>query len=126
MAPEIRLQIYATFLKKPREFNRKIYLCFIDYAKAFDCVRHSKLWTAMREMGVPDHLIKLISNLYDNQQACVRTDKGDTDWFNIGQGVRQGCILSPALFNLYAEYIMRRALSDWIEVCLLEVAESAI
>ena len=100
-------------LEKTREFNRKIYLCFIDYAKAFDCVRHGRLWTAMREMGVPDHLIKLITNLYDSQQACVRTAKGDSDLFNIGQGVRQGCILSPALFNLYAEYIMRRALADW-------------
>ena len=100
-------------LEKSREFNRKVYFCFIDYAKAFDCVRHSKLWMALREMGVPNHLIKLISNLYDNQQACVHTDKGDSDWFGIGQGVRQGCILSPSLFNLYAEYIMRRALADW-------------
>ena len=99
-------------LEKTSEFNRKIYLC-IDYTKAFDCVRHSKLWIAMRELGVPEHLIKLISNLYDGQQACVRTEKGDSELFNIGQGVRQGCILSPTLFNLYAEYIMRRALADW-------------
>ena len=95
------------------EFNRKIYFCFIEYAKAFDCVGHSALWKALLEMGVPTHFVKLISNLYDNQQACVRTEKGDSDWFNIGQGVRQGCILSPTLFNLYAEYIMRRVLENW-------------
>ena len=71
------------------------------------------LWKALLEMGVPTHFVKLISNLYDNQQACVRTEKGDSDWFNIGQGVRQGCILSPTLFNLYAEYIMRRVLENW-------------
>lgn len=100
-------------LEKCTEFNRKIYFCFIDYAKAFDCVRHSELWKALLEMGVPAHIVKLIRNLYDNQQACVRTEKGDTDCFGIGQGVRQGCILSPTLFNLYAEYIMRRALADW-------------
>ena len=100
-------------LEKCTEFNRKIYFCFIDYAKAFDCVRHSALWKALLEMGVPTHFVKLISNLYDNQQACVRTEKGDSDWFNISQGVRQGCILSPTLFNLYAEYIMRRALENW-------------
>ena len=81
-------------LEKCTEFNRKIYFCFIDYAKAFDCDRHSALWKALLEMGVPTHFVKLISNLYDNQQACVRTEKGDSDWFNIGQGVRQGCILS--------------------------------
>ena len=100
-------------LEKCTEFNRKIYFCFIDYAKAFGCVRHSALWKALLEMGVPTHFVKLISNLYDNQQACVRTEKGDSDWFNIGQGVRQGCILSPTLFNLYAEYIMRRVLENW-------------
>ena len=100
-------------LEKCTEFNRKIYFCFIDYAKAFDCVRYSALWKALLEMGVPTHFVKLISNLYDNQQACVRTEKGDSDWFNISQGVRQGCILSPTLFNLYAEYIMRRVLENW-------------
>jgi hypothetical protein len=100
-------------MEKCLEFQRNIYMCFIDYAKAFDCVRHSALWTALHEMGIPAHLIHLIRNLYDGQAACVRTEKGNSDWFVLGQGVRQGCILSPSLFNLYAEFIMRRAMDGW-------------
>ena len=96
-------------IKKAREFQKNIYLCFIDYAKAFDCVDHNKLWKIPQEMGVPDHLTCLLRNLYAGQEATVRTVYGTTDWFQIGKGVCQGCILSPCLFNLYAEYIMRNA-----------------
>ena len=85
------------------------YFCFIDYAKAFDCVDHNKLWKILKEMGIPDHLTCLLRNLYAGQEATVRTGHGTTDWFQIGKGVHQGCILSPYLFNLYAEYIMRNA-----------------
>ena len=84
-------------------------LCFIDYAKAFDCMDHNKLWKILEEMEIPDHLTCLMRNLYTGQEATVRTRHGTTDWFKIGKGVRQGCILSPCLFNLYAEYIMRNA-----------------
>ena len=84
-----------------------IYFCFIDYAKAFDCGDHNKLWEILQEMRIPDHLTCLLRNLYAGQGATVRTGHGTTDWFQIGKGVRQGCILSPCLFNLYAEYIMR-------------------
>ena len=94
-------------IKKAREFQKNIYFCFIDYAKAFDCVDHNKLWKILREMGIPDHLTCLLRNLYAGQEATVRTGHGKTDWFQIGKGVGQGCILSPCLFNLYAEYIMR-------------------
>ena len=96
-------------MEKAREFQKNIYFCFIDYAKAFDCVDHNKLWKILREMGIPDHLTFLLRNLYAGQEATVRTGHGTTDWFHIGKGVRQGCILSPCLFNLYAEYIMRSA-----------------
>ena len=82
---------------------------FVDYAKAFDCVDHNKLWKILKEMGIPDHLTWLLRNLYAGQEITVRTGHGTTDWFQIGKGVRQGCILSPCLFNLYAEYIMRNA-----------------
>uniref|UniRef100_A0A8C0AH60 RNA-directed DNA polymerase n=1 Tax=Bos mutus grunniens TaxID=30521 RepID=A0A8C0AH60_BOSMU len=92
-----------------REFQKNIYFCFIDYAKAFDCVDHNKLWKILKEMGIPDHLTCLLRNLYAGQEATVRTGHGTTDWFQIGKGVHQGCILSPCLFNLYAEYIMRIA-----------------
>ena len=94
-------------MEKAREFQKNIYFCFIDYAKAFDCVDHNKLWKILKEMGIPDHLICLLRNLYAGQEATVRTGHGTTDWFQIGKGVHQGCILSPCLFNLYAEYIMR-------------------
>uniref|UniRef100_A0A4W2H801 Reverse transcriptase domain-containing protein n=1 Tax=Bos indicus x Bos taurus TaxID=30522 RepID=A0A4W2H801_BOBOX len=95
--------------EKAREFQKNIYFCFIDYAKAFDCVDHKKLWEILQEMGIPDHLTCLLRNLYAGQEATVRTGHGTTDWFQIGKGVCQGCILSPCLFNLYAEYIMRNA-----------------
>ena len=94
---------------KKQEFQKDIYFCFIDYAKAFDSVDHSKLWKILQEMGIPDHLTCLLRNLYADQEATVRTGHGTTDWFQIGKGVRQGCILSLCLFNLYAEYIMRNA-----------------
>ena len=94
-------------IKKAREFQKNI--CFIDYAKAFDCVDHNKLWKILKEMGIPDHLTCLLRNLYAGQEATVRTGHGTTHWFQIGKGVCQGCILSPCLFNLYAEYIMRNA-----------------
>jgi len=94
-------------MEKGREFQKSIYFCFIDHAKAFDCVDHNKLWNILQEMGIPDHLNCLLRNLYAGQEATVRTSHGTTDWFQIGKGVRQGCILSPCLFNLYAEYIMR-------------------
>ena len=96
-------------IKKAREFLKNIYFCFIDYAKAFDCVDHNKLWRILKEMGIPDHLTCLLRNLYAGQEATVRTGHGTTDWFQIGKGVRLGCILSPCLFSLYAEYIMRNA-----------------
>jgi len=94
-------------IEKAREFQKTIYFCFFDYAKAFDCVDHNKLWKILKEMGIPDHLICLLRNVYAGQEATVRTDHGTTDWFQIGKILRQGCILSPYLFNLYAEYIMR-------------------
>ena len=96
-------------LKKQESSRKNIYFCFIDYAKAFDCVDHNKLWEIVKEMGIPDHLTCLLRNLYAGQEAIVRTGHGTADWFQIGKGVRQGCILSPYLFNLYAEYIMRNA-----------------
>ena len=96
-------------IEKAREFQKNIYFCFIDYAKAFVCVDHNKLWKILQEMGIPDHLTCLLRNLYAGQEATVRTGHGTTDGFQIGKGVRQGCILSLCLFNLYAEYIMRNA-----------------
>ena len=99
--PEIKLPTPIGSQKK-QEFQKNIYFCFIDYAKAFDCVDHNKLWKILQEMGIPDHLICLLINLYAGQEATVRTGHGTTDWFQIGKGVRQGCILSPCLFNLYA------------------------
>ena len=95
--------------EKAREFQKNIYFCFIDYPKAWDCVDHNKLWKIRREMGIPDHLTCLLRNLYAGQEATVRTGHGTTDWFPIGKGVHQGYELSPCLFNLYAEYIMRNA-----------------
>ena len=92
-----------------QEFQKNIYFCFIDYAKAFDCVGHNKLWKILQEMGIPEHLTCLLRNLYAAQEATVRTGYGTADCFQIGKGVRQGCILSPCLFNFYAEYIMRNA-----------------
>ena len=94
-------------MEKAREFQKNMYFCFIDYAKAFDCVDHNKLWKILKQMGIPDHLICLLRNLFAGQEATVRTGHGTTDWFQIEKGVCQGCILSPCLFNLYAEDIMR-------------------
>ena len=96
-------------MEKAREFQENICFCFIDYAKAFDCVDHNKLWKILKEMGIPDHLTCLLKNLDAGQKATIRTGHGTTDWFQIGKGIPQGCILSPCLFNLYAEYIMRNA-----------------
>ena len=96
-------------IKKAREFQKNIYFCFTDYAKAFDCVDHNKLWKILQEMGTPDHLTCLLRNLYAGQEATVRTGHGTKDWVQIGKGVSKGCILSSCLFNLYAEYIMRNA-----------------
>ena len=94
-------------IKKAKEFQKNIYFCFIDYAKAFDCVDHNKLWKILKEMGIPDNLTCLLRDLYAGQEAPVRTGHGTTDWFQIGKGVHQ--VLSPCLFNFYAEYIMRNA-----------------
>ena len=100
-------------IKKGRKFQKSIYFCFMDYARVHgDSVDHHKLWKILKEMGIPDHLICLLRNLYAGQETTVRTGHGTTDWFQIGKGVRQGCILSPCLFNLYAEYIMR---NTWLE-----------
>ena len=100
-------------IKKAGEFQKNIYFCFIDYIKAFDCVDHNKLWKILKEMGILDHLTCLLRNLYADQETTVRTEHGTTDWFRIGKGVCQGCILSPCLFNLYVEYIMQNA--GWIK-----------
>ena len=99
-------------IEKAREFQKNFYLCFIDYAKAFDCVGHNKLWKALTEMGIPEHLTCLLSNLYAAQDTTVRTLYGTTDWFRIEKGVWKGCLLSPCLFNLYAEHIVRNARLD--------------
>ena len=94
-------------MEKAREFQKNIYFCFIDYVKTFACMNHNKLWKILQEMGIPDHLTCLLRNQYAGQEATVKTGHGTTDWFQIGKGVCQGCILPPCLFNLYAEYIMR-------------------
>ena len=107
--PEIKLPTSAGSWKKQESSRKSFYFCFIDYAKAFDCVDHNKLWKTQKEMRTPDHLTCLLRNLYAGQEATVRTGHGITDWFQIGKGVHQGCILSLCLFNFYAEYIMRNA-----------------
>ena len=96
-------------MEKAKEFQKNIYFCFIDYAKAFDCVDHNKLWKILREMRIPDHLTFLLRNLYAGQEATDRTGHGTTDWFQIGKRVHRGCLLAHCLFNFYAEYIMRKA-----------------
>ena len=96
-------------IKKAREFQKNIYFCFIDYAKAFDCVDHNKLWKILKETKIPGHLTGCLRNLYAGQEETVRPGHGTTDWFQIGKRVHQGCILSPCLFNFCAEYIMRNA-----------------
>ena len=100
--PEIKLSTSAGSLKKLESSRKTCYFCFIDYAKAFDCVDHNQLWKILKEMGLPDHLTCLLRNLYAGHEATVRTGHG-TDWLQIGKGVRQGCILSPCLLNFYAE-----------------------
>ena len=108
--PDIKLPTSTGSLKKHESSKKKkISFCFIDYTKAFDCVDHHKLWKILQEMGIPDHLTCLLRNLYASQEATVRTGHGTAYWFQIGKGVCQGCILSPCLFNFYAEYIMRNA-----------------
>ena len=107
--PEIKLSTSAVLSKKARDYQKNIYFCFIDYDKDFDCVGHNKLWKILQKMGILDHLTCLPRNLYAGQEATVRTRHGTTDWFQIGKGVHQGCILSPCLFNLYAEYNMQNA-----------------
>ena len=110
--PEIKLPT-STGSSKKQEFQKNIYFCFIDYAKAFDCVDHNKLWKILQKMGIPAHLTCLLRILYAGQEATVRTGLGTTDnWFQIGKGVRQGCRLSPCLFNLYADYIIWNARLD--------------
>ena len=109
--PEIKLPTSAGSSKK-QEFQKNIYFCFIDYAKAFDCVDHNKLWKILKEMGIPYHLTCLLRNLYAGQEGTVRTGHGTTDWFQIGKGVHQGCILSPCLFNFYAEYMRNAGLEE--------------
>ena len=99
-------------MEKARKFQKNIYFCFIDYAKAFDCVDHNKSWKILKQMGIRDHLTCLLRNLYAGKEGTVRTGHGTKDWFQIGKGVHQGCILSPCLFNFYAEYIMRNARLD--------------
>ena len=109
--PEIKLPT-STGSSKKQEFQKNIYFCFIDYAKAFDCMDHNKQWKILKEMGIPDHLTCLLRNLYAGQEATVRTGHGTMDWFQIRNGVCQGCILSPSLFNLHAEYITWNARLD--------------
>ena len=96
-------------IKKARELQKNIYFCFLDYAKVFDCRDQNKLWKILKEIGIPDHLTCLLTNLYAGQEAMVKTRHGTADWFQIGKRVLQGCILSPCLFDLYAEHIMRSA-----------------
>ena len=105
--PETRIANIHWIVEKAREFLKNIYFCFTDYTEAFDCVDHNKLWKILKGMGLPDHLTCYLRNLYAGQEATVRTGHGTMDWFQIGKGVRQGCILLLCLFNLYAEYIMR-------------------
>ena len=107
--PEIKLPTSVEWQKKQEDSRKKIYFCFIDYAKAFDCVDHNKLWKILKEMGIPDYLTCLLRSQYAGQEATVRTGHGTTDWFQIEKEIHQGCILSACLFNLYAEYIMRNA-----------------
>ena len=109
--PEIKFSTSSGSSKNP-EFQENTYFCFIDYAKAFNCVNHNKLWKILQEMGISDHLTCLLRNLYAGQEAIVRTGHGTTDRFQIGKGVHQGCILSSCLFNFYAEYIMSNARLD--------------
>ena len=123
--PEIKLPASAGSWEKAREFQKNIYFCIIDYAKTFDCVDHNKLWKILM-MGIPEHLTCLLRNLYAGQKATVRTGHRTTDWFQIGKGARQGCILSPCLFNLYAEYIMRNAGLDEAQAGITLLGEISV
>ena len=123
--PEIKLPTSAVSLKKQESSRKTSYFCFIDYAKAFDSVDHNKLWKILKEMGIPDHLTSLLRNLYADQEATVRTRHG-TDWFQIGKRVCQGCILSPCLFNFYAEYIMKNAGLDEAQAGIRLLGEISI
>ena len=107
--PEINCQHPSDHQKKKRGYQKNIYFCFIDCAKAFDSLHYNKLWKILKEMEIPDHVTCLLRNLYAGQEATIRTGHGTTDWFQIGKGVCQGCVLSPCLSSLYAEYIMRNA-----------------
>ena len=107
--PETKLPASTGSSKKQESSRKTSYFCFFGYAKAFDCVDHNKLWKSLQEMRIPDHLTCLLRNLYAGQEATVRSGHVTTDWFQVGKGVPQSCILSPCLFNLYVEYIMRNA-----------------
>ena len=111
-----KISIIPWIIEKGREFQKNIHFCFIDYAKVFDCVDHNKLWKILQEMGIPDHLTCLLRNLYAGQEAIVRIGRETTDWFQIQKVVCQGCVLSPCLLNLNAEYIMRNARLDETQV----------
>ena len=112
-------------IEKAREFQKNIYLCFIDYTKVFDCAEHNKLWKALKKMGIPGHLICLLRNLYVGQEATVRTLYGTIDWFNIEKGVQQCCLLSPCLLNLYTEHIMRNPRSDELQAGIRQTGETS-
>ena len=124
--PEIKLPKSAGSWKKQEGSRKNIYFSFIDYAKAFDCVDHNKLWKILKEMGIPDHLTCLLRNLCAGQEATVRTGRGTTDWLQIGKGACQGCISSPCFFNLYAEYITRNTWLDEAEAGIKIAGEISI
>ena len=113
-------------MEKARAFHKNIYFCFVDYAKAFDSVYHNKLWKILKEMGIPDHLTRLLRNLYAGQKTTVRTGHGTTDWFQIGKGICQGCILPPCLFNFHAEYIMQNARLEEVQAVINILGEISI
>ena len=115
----------STGLSKKQEFQKNIYFSFIDYAKAFDYVDHNRLWKILKEMGIPGHLTCLLRNLYAGQEATIRTGHG-TDWFKMGEGIHQGCILSPCLFSFCAECIMQNAMLDEIQAGIKTVGEISI
>ena len=112
---EIKLPTFCCIIEKARELQKNICLCFINYTKTFDCVDHDKMWKALRDMGIPDHLTCLLRNVYAGQESTVRMLYGTTDWFKIKKGVQQGCLLSPCLFNLHTEHIMRNARLDELQ-----------
>ena len=124
--PEIKLPTPAGSSNKQESSRKKIYFCFIDYAKAFDCVDYNKLWKILKEMGISDHMPCLLRNLYAGQEATVQTVHGTKDWFQIRKGVRQGCILSPCLFNVYAEYIMRNSGLDEVQAGIKIAGEISV